>query len=351
MNTTVPTMMREQPDEYGELRVTLGTQSTQPNSAAPIEIRDENMKLVQRAGSDDLVKLSAGIYQISAVLQDGIEHRRIAKVKPLAICEVELVANESIPEEQVPEQVHMTPRVKPTAAMEPPRTQLPELEGAIVVGGGTSEWRLRGADVTNSVPHATIHLDHATWRISLPLNRDDGECLLRIATNHRSAPLRAWIAPERTTPRALQNMLLKGEYAALIPVTEQAVELLRSKYQDPSGASLGALILHKVGGLAPYADWLENLADDFDWLPDSKVFLASLLVDDHQQLDRALDLALSAGKKRLLFAETHSILLDMLRRWPGRTMTEPHRAEIDALARLGAYIDSTSLFLCHSIRE
>ena len=203
----------------------------------------------------------------------------------------------------------------------------------------------------HGVATATVRVADTAWRISLPLGPGDGECLLRVDGANARAPVTAWIAPERTMVAALQNMLLKGEYAALVPVAEQAIELLRSKYQDPTGATLGALILHKVGRLKPYASWLENLARDFAWIPDGNVLLASLLVEDHQQLDRALQLALSACARRLLHAETHAILLDMLRRWPDRGAMEAHRGAFETLARQRAYVARGSLYLCNAVTE
>jgi hypothetical protein len=225
------------------------------------------------------------------------------------------------------------------------------LQGVVSVGDDAGEWRLRGEGAFETMPNAIVRVGDVAWQISLPVNLGDGQCLLRVDPGNARTPVTAWIAPERTMAGALQNMLLKGEYTALIPVAEQAIELLRSKYQDPTGAALGALILHKVGGLQPYALWLENLARDFAWIPDGNVLLASLLVQDHQQLERALKLALDASSKLLLHAETYSILLDMLRRWPDPGMTAPHRATIDSLARQGAYVAWGSLFLCNAIKR
>ena len=412
----------------GTLRVAVDTPSHLFNRTVQVEIRDETMALVQRTASGREVTLPPGLYQVSAVLQDGATWRRIVAVEagqpvqdvrlaaplqrrsrgaaagaagaappmampappppppptpapdragpvaarpPIAAAPAPLRSpgiwsrmkavirrDTPRPRQQQQQQQQQSP---PSAGAAPPQAvpapdvsagvALPVLQGAAVVEAGAGEWRLRLDGIPMQVATATVHAAGATWRISLPVGPGDGECLLRVDAGDARAPVSAWIAPERTMVAALQNMLLQGEYAALVPVAEQAIELLRSKYHDPTGATLGALILHKVGGLRPYAAWLENLARDFAWIPDANVLLASLLVEDHQQLDRALALAVCACSQRLLHAETHSILLDMLRRWPDRGAVAPHRAAFEALARQRAYVARGSLYLCNTVAE
>jgi hypothetical protein len=394
MNTTAPVPMRTRSERDGELVVTLDYLSMRLLRPMPIEIRNESMALVKRIEPDHPVELAEGLYQISAVLHDGLEYRRIANVKASARSEVQLAPDESgrafASSLDEPPSIPVTtrPRIKsdglPSAAEssaprepgrgvtrrqadlhgedylafnvpsyftvnETTRITLDRLQSAAIVSVGETEWTLRGSDLHQGVASASVSVDGVLWRISLPLSSEHEQCLLRIDPRLSSTPVTAWIAPDRTTASALQNMLLKGEYSALVPLAERATDLLRHKYDDPTGASLGALILHKVGRLAPYTDWLENLARDFSWIPDSKVFLASLLVDDREDLYRALELAIDAATTQMLFSETLSILLDMLRRWPYPEMTEPHRTLIEDLARDCVYVSSTSLFLCRPL--
>lgn len=229
-----------------------------------------------------------------------------------------------------------------------PEPQLHSLRGAQNLRELPDGWFLKGEHgLRSAIPTASIGIGDATWCISLPVNVGEGDCTVQVAPGNTRVPVTAWISPDRTMAAALQNMLLNGEYEALAPVADQAIELLRSKYQDPTGAALGAVILHKVGKLSTYVPWLENMARDFPWIPDGDVLLASMLVQEHRDLDRALQLAVSAAPRRVLLSETYSILLDMLRRWPDRAAIAPHRALVEEVARRGAYVAWGSLYFCH----
>jgi hypothetical protein len=144
---------------------------------------------------------------------------------------------------------------------------------------------------------------------------------------------------------ALQNMMAAGYMFKAADMAKDAVGLLRDKYDDPTGAALGALILYKFGRLGSWQSWMENLVRDFDWLPDGKVMLAKLLYDADTDRDRALELAIRASSQRMLYSESYSILLDMLRRWP-RAVDEMARKEaVDRLASRASYIDWESICL------
>ncbi len=417
-------------DVPGTLRVALSTQSVQFNRTAPVEIRDENMVLVQRIESGAEIALPPGLYQVSAVLQDGAEYRRIAKVDAGATCEITLDSGTARAASAAAPQRHalakrMRPDMPASAGAAPPPPPMPAPPGPEPVGAAAPAmarppasrptpvgaeppdvgsifdrslrilkrvvrpattassrpaapapppppparaepalvslerarnlrdlpdgWLLRGdSSIGASIPTARVQVGDATWRISLPLNPGQGDCTVQVTPGNTRVPVTAWMAPDRTMVAALQNMLLNGEYEALAPVADQAIELLRSKYQDPTGAALGALILHKVGKLSTYVPWLENLARDFPWIPDGDVLLASMLVQEHRELDRALQLALSAAQRRMLLSESYSILLDMLRRWPDRAAMAPHRALLEAVVRRGAYVAWGSLYFCHT---
>jgi len=137
-------------------------------------------------------------------------------------------------------------------------------------------------------------------------------------------------------------MLAAGNLASAASMADQATELLRDKYADPTGATLAALTLRKVGRLAPHESWMENLARDFAWISDAKILLATLLVARRADLDRARCLALEAASQRVLYTESYALLLDLLRRWPRDTAYRPIPAAIGDLARSSPYVDWNS---------
>jgi len=150
---------------------------------------------------------------------------------------------------------------------------------------------------------------------------------------------------------ALQNMMASGYVLDAAGVADQAVELLGAKYQDPTGAALGGLILLKTGRLARWTSWIENLARDFGWIADGKVLLASLLAKEDDERGRALELAMEASQQRLLFSESFSLLLDLLRRWSkGEERDRRHQAIKGMLSRIPD-IDWESICLNHEAED
>jgi hypothetical protein len=211
----------------------------------------------------------------------------------------------------------------------------------------------------DAVPTAVIQIGDRMTRISLPINpkagsavfNPDNSCVVKVEETRTGAHVHAWISPERTVANALQNALASGYVLRAAEVADEAVELLRDKYSDPIGAALGGLILHKVGRLEKRIRWVENLARDFDWLPDGKVMLAHLLQNDESALDRALELAIQASAQRMLYAESYSLLLDLLRRWKRESDREVRKQPTDELASVAPYIDWESICLSQVIEE
>jgi hypothetical protein len=97
--------------------------------------------------------------------------------------------------------------------------------------------------------------------------------------------------------------------------------------------------------------WVENLARSFDWLPDGKVIFARLLYDNESDRSQALQLAIQASAQRMLYSESYSILLDLLRRWPEATDDMARRQAVDRLASQSSYMDWGSICLSQIILE
>ena len=132
-------------------------------------------------------------------------------------------------------------------------------------------------------------------------------------------------------------------------VANDAVQLLRDKYQDPTGAVLGGLILLKTGGLQQWKGWVENLARDFPWLPDGKVMFARLMFDFESANDTALQQALAASRQRMLYTESYSLLLEMLRRWPREGDRDARREAVGRLSVDAPYLDWESICLSETV--
>jgi hypothetical protein len=355
----------------GTIQVNLESDSVFFNHNVPIEIRDSQMRLVQQSGRDRQFKLPVGLYQVSAVLEDGHKHNELVQVKADAPTQVVLRAPDI---SEAPRQAPVKARgVAQTSAMayQRPRftkrseaylvsgddqapdqpAQFIEAEGASLLRETRSMWIFECASSLTSVASAVFQIGDRTTTISLPISPEvytpSGACAVRIEENRTGSHAHAWIAPQRTVANAMQNMLSSGYVVEAAGVADEAIDLLRGKYEDPTGAVLGALILHKTGRLRRWQGWVKNLAMDFDWLPDGKVMLATMLYDDPATQDEAMELAFAASKQRMLFSENLSLLLDLLRRFPGKTYRSERTEAIKSLATMSPYIDWESICLSY----
>ena len=328
-------------------------------ATASVEVRDGDMRLVRRLHHFDQSYLPQGLYEVSAVLEDGRKHSAIVQVKAGEETPVEFAVGQEteLPDQQLRGEAHVARRLRVGSQFAPsyerPRftqkiAELPKnepsstpdvtpqllyVDGAKLVSDSRNLWIFECVTSVNAVPSVSFKFSDHIQTISLPISPGRefpyNSCAVRLEKNFTSTRLDAWILPERTVANAMQNMLASGYVLEAAGVADDAIELLRDKYQDPTGAALGALILHKTGRLAPWTSWVENLARDFDWLPDGKVILADLLRGNESLEDRnaALELATQASNQRLLFTESYSLLLSIL-----RSTTESERSEEVAAA-------------------
>lgn len=355
----------------GKLLVQLKSDSIFFGRNVPIHVRDSNMRLVQRSSYDRQFDLPVGLYEVSAVLEDGNKHSQLVQVREGELAPVELGAREEIqePVSIIHAEVTDVPAYKRqrfTKEMESltdddtkpyteATTQLLDVTGASLIRETRTLWIFRSSPDLDSVPTALIRINKRKTLISLPASPQgrptENTCVVKVEETRTGAHVNAWISPKRSVANALQNMLASGYVLHAANVADDAVELLQYKYSDPTGAALGALILHKVGRLRRWASWVENLARDFGWMPDGKVMLANLLYENESTRPRAFELAMQASKQRMLYTESYSLLLDLLRRWPRNSEHEAIHKAINALASRAPYIDWESICLSDFVGE
>ena len=357
--------------KIGHLSVKLKSESYFFKNNVPIEVRDSQMRLVSqdKIGRNKLqLDLPAGLYEVSAVLEDGQKHRQLLQIVEGEITPVEFNLRKEEPDRFPPRMSR-----KSNSLFEPPRfmdeieslpdaearsdtglvTQLLEVQGVTMYSEGHLSWIFICELTPDSVPTALIRINDRKLRISLPISPERefpyNSCVVNVEETPTGAHAHALITSERTVASALQNMLSSGYIMKAAEVADEAVDLLRYKYSDPTGAVLGALLLHRVGWLGKWTSWVDNLARDFNWLPDGKVLLAILLSEDESARSQALELALRASTQRMLYAESYSLLLDLLRRWSGESGMEGRQSAIQSLALLAPYVDWESICLSNVV--
>lgn len=197
-----------------------------------------------------------------------------------------------------------------------------QLSGAHLLDETVNPWLLKCDDSIDQIAIARLRVGEIDWELSLPTSPHDVEdynsCVVMLEESIKGVRPVAWISPERTVANAMQNMLASSQLLSARELAGSATELLRGKYLDPTGATLGALLLYKFDLLEPKLAWLENLARDFSWIPDAKILLAAELLRSSEpsveKQQRAFELALQASEQRVLYTECYSILLELFRR-------------------------------------
>lgn len=362
--------------EAGGLMISVGSESMFLGQTVPIEVRDSRHRLVNRTTSSSPLTLPPGLYEISAVLQDGQRHSATVDVVAGQQTQVTLVAEEGAMAEPetnsyevessgpVPMNINLGGflRKRLTARMfeqpdldvqpvAPVDASFVEAHSATLVRQTRTLYIFQCLHSINEVPTAEFVIGGRHLITSLPISPEggspSGSCAVRVEAVGSRVRAHAWIMPQRTVANALQNMLASDYVLEAARVADEAAELLSSKYEDPTGAALGALLLYKTGELARFENWVANLAHSFDWLPDGKILLARLHTDRERPSPQMLELCLRAAKQRPLFAECHALLLELLRRWPGKENAGVRSKAVAQLSSFAPYVDPDSICFSH----
>jgi hypothetical protein len=358
----------------GSIDVTLATDSGFLGHVLPFEVRDSSLRLVRRTTGASTVSLPVGLYEVSAVLGDGRRHSALVQVTeghptPVRLgselpteapSDEESAATSDLPptpvrdrrpprEDAIDWVPGLAPDVREEGDVEP--IELLEVDGATVVDRTPMELTFQCEPAIEAVPSALFRIGSRRQRISLPispqLHSPSGGCVVVAERTSGGTHAQAWIGPERKVANGLQHLLSAGYVTEGARLAGAARELLHDKYVDAPAAALGALLLRKVGQLEQWTTWVETLAraDAFRWLPDGKVLLVELRLRRGQPTQADLDLAIEASGQRIMYAETYSLLLDLLRRWPTDAKDEAHQRAVQALAARAPYLDRETICL------
>jgi hypothetical protein len=354
------------PQMTGELRVEVRSDSIYFGQRIPVEVRDSNLSIVSRMDSGHSVILIPGPYQVSAVLEDGFQHSKLVNIVGGESLQIEIHGKnkELLDDVEIRQSRRLASRTarsgsSRTASIlenshsldETENLKLLDVQGASRVATDRYGWIFEGASDGIGIPTAIVRIGNVVRILSLPVTPDrvasppPNTCVIHFNEDvAHSIRISASITRERVVASALQNMLARGQLLSAVEMAEDAKDLLRYKYSDPTAATLGALILNKVGRLAQLRPWLENLARDFPWIPDGNIFLASQLASNAESMEQALMLAMDACGRRPLFTESFSMLLDLMRRWPEKKDEKLRDKALAAIVPKASRVDWSSMY-------
>lgn len=307
--------MSDQTDTpLGSIRIEVPAASFFLSGALPIEVRDAAKRLVARLQGNSTVPVPPGLYSVDVLMPNGRRESQLVRVEPGEDAPLRFSYEVTEPLETVrARRIRLTPG--------PSEVALVSMDGCTLRAEDGGAWVFEPAENLEAVPVARFSVKSRPVEISLPLNSSGAyplnACTVVAEPTMAGFRLRTSFAPERQVSVALDGMLRSGEFLHGLNVMREATELLLYKYEDPPGAALGALVLHRIGHLEERSGWVENLARDFPWIPDGAILLAALLQRDNDgdERNRGLGALLAATEKRPLFTDGLSLAMELLRRW------------------------------------
>lgn len=371
---------------YGEIVVRSSEESTTEASATFV-VKDDKFSEVDRGTLGAPLSLPPGLYSVETFAPSGAQLSQLVRVEKGTLAEVQLeeaapsASNRSRPTARRGGRSHRSLKAisreelgdslvdaradSDLLAALPPGGLLAEPAESepvtIDTGHGwlsavttDTGWRFTPKDTIDAVPVVRVIRGEQAWDVSLPLNpagydltRDCTIDLIDVPADSTATPFVVGIPAERGVAHFIEGQLNRSTLSADTSALDEATTLLRSKYDDPAAAALAGLTLNRFGLLLERAEWVENLAGDFDWLTDARILLAALLRDDEQRTkrDRGLRMLLTAATERPLYADGLSLALDLLQRWPDDGEAATRTAAIAAYGSLAAYTDWSSVSL------
>lgn len=384
-------------ERLGSLEIQFGSDSHYLKSSLPLEVRDAHQRVVVSGDGAWSGEVPGGIYSVNGMDSTGSRVRKLVQVVPgeptrvilgategsevragaPGLAEAEprfsrgflegLLASRGDPEPVSEERETLRaapypvgaeyeligPTHRPSVALGQafrPTTRgvrLLEVERC-EVRGDVDGWMFLPHTPLDAVPTARFSVGNEEWFLSLPLNPASADpalesCRLDEVETGHGPRLQLSFSPQRRVSAFVEGMRRSKNVEMAQNTLAETTQLLLSKYEDPAGATLACLALQRLGVLGERRGWVENLARDFAWIPDTQVLLASVLVAAQHDLPRALELLLAASSQRPLYTDGLSLALDLLRHWqgddPAASRAEDRKTALGHLGDLAAWAD------------
>lgn len=336
------------PKKQGHITVRVSSKSVFLSNSLPVEIRDHDHALVESRKGGGRFDLPDGLYSVTALLDNGARETKLARVRDASS---ETLVFHAPPAHETGQPIEFRKAVR-TGTKAGPLGLIACSDGLVVAprSDGALQASLPPGMSVSLPSWIVVETSGQRFAAALPLSKGEisnREVVIEPRGTFSKPRIDVSLAPGRRVARALREIMRSGKVGAGLELAESATELLRQKYSDPVGATYGALMLHRFDALGAKASWLENLANDFEWLVDGRILLAATLSrkDDPAERARGLTLLLDAmARPPTIFSEAFSLGLALLRRYPGDGAADQRAQRLRELSRVVSHTDFAPTF-------
>jgi hypothetical protein len=364
----------------GQLNISVDVDSPVLQDSLPLVVRDAHLAVVHEGtvGGTDIY-LPEGLYSVEVTAPDGALSSSVVRVRTHETVRVRVPGNTQLPTAppigvtwaggafrgppDVGDLFIRRSRGLGVRGGSPvnvtPVATLVEARDCSVLELSAGGWEFLPEKPATTVATAVFALGRKRVEMSLAVNPEANRADLaacrvdQVPDRDGVDRLRMSFPPGRSLCTTLAGLLRNNAASSAVNLLADATEALMSKYDDPTGAALGALTLHGLGRLNPRATWVANLARDFPWLPDGRILDAALSMKSYKSLERqaGLQSLLSATTRRPLYTDGLSLAMELLRRWPDEDSAPARQERLDGLADYVAYADWDSVNLSVDVTD
>ena len=342
--------------KYGQLKVDVFSKVNYGGTATPIEIRNDELVLIESSPNQRLFDLPVGIYEVSAVLEDGNRQKHTVEVTESKTANVSLKPNLSV-QPAAPALAFSFMSAEKLQSLESPTEDVKLVRASrnVTIYPENGFWIVRHREEMEQVAYAIIQKGEDVYDVSLPISAGDHHlsvtCHIKTSTQYPNKKLQINISQSRSLSAALESMFISGQIGSAARLAGSAVTTLMKRYVVPTGAILAALVLKKAGRLGLYQSQLEQIIAQFSWLPDAKILLSSILMAKPCERERAIQLAYEASQERILYTESFSILMSLLRYAPETENSALCKKALTNIAKIAPEVDWSSIYLCKTFTD
>lgn len=348
--------MNPENTKHGQVKVHVKSRVNFGGTATPIEIRNDDLILILSTSNKRVFDLPVGIYEISAVLEDGKRQKQTVKV--IASETANVLLEPKLPTQpDAPELAFKFLSAEQIQRLETPTQnfKLVSASSDVTIYPEDGFWIVRHHEEMEHVAYAIIRKGDELFEVSLPISAGDHHlsvtCHIKTSSEGPKNNLQINISQSRSLSAALESLFISGQIGPAARLAGRAIHTLMNTYVDPTGAILAALILKKTGRLGAYKNQLEELSTEFPWLPDAKILLANVLMAKPSERERAIQLAYEASQERILYTESFSILMSLLRYAPEAGNVALCHKALTNIAKIAPDVDWNSIYLCRTSTE